>query len=379
MTTNATYDVVVIGGGIMGLSLAFELGRHDLDVLVVDRRDMGREASWAGAGIVPPGSWYSRQATLESAAGSGRIMYPSWCAELRELTGIDTGWRICGGIYTRDRHPNDAARTAEKLARWAELNVEVVPLSDSQLEQRVGRSLSLPTAPGPDGEVAYLVEEEAQVRNPRLLRALIKGCQLRGVRLMPQGELRSVKCSGPCVEQLMIGESTIAAGAICLATGCWTSQLGELFDWQIPVRPVRGQMLLLGGGRNTRRCASTIHHEGRYVVHRDDGRVLVGSTMEEVGFDKSTTDPALASLHDFAGSLGLSELAVETSWAGLRPVSVDGQPIVGRLPSRENVWVATGHGRSGIQFAPATAAAVSALVRGAESPINIDAWAPDRF
>jgi glycine oxidase len=353
------HDVLIIGGGVIGLSLAWDLARHGQRVHVIDRQEPGREASWAGAGILPAANRATALHPYDQMCGLASELHPQWAEELQSLTGIDTGFRRCGGIYLA-RTPGEAAA----LAAWAE--------DQRQLGIEVER---LPAETY--GRVAYFVPAESQLRNPRHLQALLAACQLAGVEITPSAEAGDVAIDSGSITAVETHLGPLRARQFCFAAGAWTGQLLARLKMPIHVLPMRGQMLLFDTSRpdGTRSVLTTsILNEGsRYIVPREDGRVLVGSTEEEAGFDKRTTEAGLSDLAAFAREL-VPELAgapIERSWAGLRPASLDGLPYLGPLPGLTNAFVAAGHFRSGLYLSPATAVVMSQLLRGQATAIDL--------
>jgi glycine oxidase len=362
----SSYDLLVIGGGVIGLSIANEFSSHGASVCVVDRRQPGQEASWAGAGIIPPASWYCEHPWIQEMTRLSRRLYPALSHQLRELTGIDNGWCVCGGIYLSD----NLARLKQRLGRWTDQGVLVEPLDACDLSELLtGVPYDQAIAPS-EGLAGFWVPEEAQVRNPRHLAALVEACHQRGVRFK-HTSVYAIDAEAPSVRT---DDGVLSAGQLCLATGAWTDELSVSLGVQPGIFPVRGQMLLLRAGSGQPTPQHHVHRRGKYAVPRFDGRVLVGSTVERVGFDKSTTERAIAELRLWAAEIGLGSLQMEKCWAGLRPGTANGLPILGPVPGCDHVWIAAGHGRAGIQLAPATALIMDHLLRGLRPPLAIPPW-----
>lgn len=365
-------DAIIVGGGVIGLSLAYELAGAGWRVRLIERGQPGREASWAGAGILPPaGRQPSTDAHHELARLSDQL-YPIWSAELREQTGVDNGFRRCGGIYLA-REENEVAELRRQADQWRQRGVVAEPLDARALADREPALVR-----GDAVRAAWWLPEEAQLRNPRHLKALSAGCALRGVEV----------CAGVAVADFIVRQGRLtevvtSAGAmsaswVCVTGGPWTKSLLARLGVEVAVRPVRGQMVLLGPAHP---CLRAVINEGRrYLVPRPDGRVLVGSTEEDAGFDKRTTAEAIAGLLKFAVGLApaLGNLSIEQCWAGLRPGTGDGLPYLGKLPSVENAYVAAGHFRGGLHLSPATAVVMARLIRGESPGIDLSPFRVDR-
>lgn len=363
-------ECLIIGGGVVGLSLAYELSRTapSWRIRVVDRQETGREASWAGAGILPPANRHAAVHPLDQLRGLACELHRDWARRLVDETGIDTGYRQCGGLYLATT-PGEAASLFGLAALLDEEQVSCQRLTRDQLAElepalgEVARSGRV--------AVALRLPDEAQLRNPRHMRALRSACERRGVSFVVDSAVDRLDVTGDRVTAVHARCGSFSADRVCVTAGAWSSRLLESIGLSIGVVPIRGQMRLY---RSERPLLRHVVNEGpRYLVPRDDGRLLAGSTEEEAGFDKRTTAEGLAGLHEFACRLvpALRETLVENSWAGLRPGSYDGQPYIGAAPGFENLFVASGHFRSGLYLSPATAVVMAALIQGQPPPVDI--------
>jgi glycine oxidase len=359
-------DAVVVGGGVVGLSLAWELARAGERVRVVDKQTPGREASWAGAGILPPANRATAAHPYGQLCGLSLELHAEWADRLREATGIDTGFRRCGGIYLA----RSAGETAA-LVGWAGAAADeqiAIERLDSAALARIEPGLA---EIAPAARAAYLLPEECQLRNPRHVRALIAACQQAGVEISADCEVLDATRAKGRIVQLETTTGAITGDRFCFTSGAWTGRLLAKLEFDVAVLPIRGQMVLF-------RCpapplAHVVNEGPRYLVPRDDGRVLVGATEEEVGFDKRNTDEAVTELRELARELvpALREAEVERTWAGFRPATFDGFPYLGKLPGLDNAFVAAGHFRSGIYLSPATAVVMRQVMRGETPEIDI--------
>ena len=360
-------DVLIVGGGVIGLTTAYYLAREGVSVCLLDRSAPGTEASWAGAGIVPPGnpqgavSAYDRLRALSSEA------FPALSADLRERTGIDNGYRRCGGIEVFESEADATTRL------WQTEGIESQPLSDAATQELE------PFVRITSGS-AYFLPGMSQVRNPRHLRALIAACKSVRVHIEPNVSVVRWRTSGGSIHAAVAENGTVyRAGKFLVASGAWSERLLAPLGFRPGVHPVRGQMVLFHSPAALLR--RVIGFGKRYLVPREDGRVLVGSTEEpEAGFEKKTTDAGVTGLRRFAEEVvpGLADAPVEKSWAGLRPGTPDGLPFLGPLPGWDNAWVATGHYRAGIQLSPATARIMTHILTGQPASPEIDAFRVDR-
>jgi glycine oxidase len=359
-------DVLVVGGGIIGLSSAYYLARAGARVVLIDRDDLGRQASWAGAGIISPGNPDGARTPADFFRARSSAMYARLSEELHQQTGIDNGYRVCGGLQV--------AQSGEEGPdpEWSSEGIPFTPLEGDDL-RRLEPDL------GPGAIRGYLLPGMAQVRNPRHLRALGAACERLEVGLRPHCPAQSFRRRGDRVEAIESDAGPLAAGSFLVATGAWTDDLAAGLGWRPGVRPVRGQMALLDTGRPGVR--PIVLGGKRYVVRRDDGRALVGSTVEDAGFNARPTAGGIAGLLEFAAGLlpSLAGAPLERCWAGLRPGSPDGLPFLGRVPGSANVFVAAGHFRSGIELSPATGLVMSELILGRPPSLSLEPFRPDRL
>jgi glycine oxidase len=357
-------DVLILGGGVIGLSTAYFLARDGARVEVVDKGDFGQEASWAGAGILPPGNPDRARTPFDRLRAHSVALFPALSAELRERTGLDNGYHRCGGLEFRG---GDAAQE-----EWHGEGV-----AHEMLDDMAALRLEPSLAPG-RGPVCHL-PDLAQVRNPRHLKALLAGCHALGVGLRPGCPAHGFERAGGRIRAVQTAEGPRQAGQYLVATGAWTDTLLEQVGWRPGIRPIRGQIALLNTGAPVFR--RVLMHGARYLVPRPDGRVLVGSTEEDVGFAKRTTAAAIAELLTLAASLvpALAAAQVERCWAGLRPGSPDGLPFLGAVPGLDNLFVAAGHFRAGIQLSPGTALVLKELLLGRPLTVPLEPFRLDRL
>ncbi|MEX2118443.1 MAG: glycine oxidase ThiO [Pirellulales bacterium] len=363
-------DCVIVGGGVIGLSLAYELARNGVRVRVVERGLPGREASWAGAGILPPVGPAGGNHPYQQLARLSHELHPGWARQLREETGIDNGYLRSGAIYLAE--PGGESALREAVRDWHEEG-----LATEVLDNRCLIELEPELTTAADGRLACWLPDEAQIRNPRHLKALAAACRLLGVEIESGLAVEDFDVQAGRAVALRTASGRLVAGQFCIATGAWTRTLLSRIGFEPAVKPVRGQIVLLSGGCGLRRI---VNEGSRYLVPRGDGRVLVGSTEEDAGFDKRTTAEAVGSLIRFALDLvpALGGAQLEQCWAGLRPGTLDGLPYLGRVPGLDNAFVAAGHFRSGLRLSCATAVVMGRLMRGEPPGIDLAPFRLDR-
>lgn len=354
-------DVLIVGGGVIGLSTALRLADEGVSVTLIDRQQIGREASWAGAGMLPPGR-APGDPTDESPRGREHFLrslsntiWADFSERLRDQTGIDNGYRRCGAL---ELFSSDDALSSQQ-EEWQAEGIVVERLDDrSELERHV---------PGlaPDHTQAVWLPEFCQVRNPRHLKALEAACRLSGVEILEDVADVCLDAEGAVV-RVSTSARSFQAERICITAGSWTALLLNRLAVELPVAPVRGQVAQLKLPQLPFRCV--IEQGRRYLVPRPDGLILVGSTEEQVGFDRRTTSAGVGGLLKFASEL-VPELAgaeLVRQWAGLRPGSPEGLPFLGRIEAFDNLYVGAGHFRSGLQMSPATAQLLADALMGAD-------------
>jgi len=355
----AAPDVLILGGGVIGLTTAYYLARAGLRVQLLDQGDFGQEASWAGAGILPPGNPRHAKTPFDQLRARSVSQCPQLSEELKSLTGIDNGYLRSGGL----EFVGDAGHAAEE---WRGEGIDFQPLTDKEVHERE------PMLAANLGAAVFL-PGMAQLRNPWHLRALIQACQMLGVALQPGQAAQSFIRDRRRVRAVQTAAGDIAADSFVVAAGAWSDQLLAGVGCRLGIQPVRGQIVLLHPDRPLLR--HILLWGARYLVPRGDGRVLIGSTEELAGFDKRTTAAGVQGLLELATALvpSLAQASLEMSWAGLRPGSKDGLPYIGRVPECDNLFVAAGHFRAGIQLSPGTALLLKELLL--EEPTTISSAA----
>jgi glycine oxidase len=361
--------VVVAGAGVIGLTIAWRAAAAGLQVTTVDEAP-GRGASWAAAGMLAPVTevHYGEEDLLRlNLAAAER--YPEFVAELEDASGRDPGYRRCGMIAVA-RDADDNAALENLFAFQSELGLKVERLSGAEV-----RALEPGLAPGARGGV--LVDGDHQVDNRALVEALLEACRKAGVAHTAS----RVTALGDGARVELADGTALEADTVVLATGCWTNAIAGLpSDALPPVRPVKGQLLHLKGPATPELVGRSVRGLDVYIVPRRDGRVVVGATVEELGFDVRPTAGGVFALLRAAYELlpGITELELTEITVGLRPGSPDNAPIIGPT-SRDGVVVATGHYRNGILLAPVTADAIVDLLTTGSVPPPVAGFGPDRF
>lgn len=303
MTQSAQFDVVIVGGGVIGMACAEVLSRSKLRVCIVEKDELGRAASWAGGGLLSPLPPDQCPDAIRPLLDESLALYPDWCARLQRESGIDPEYWVCGGDYYKNS----------------------------------GEHIEYP--------------QMAQVRNPRLMKALVETLHRRGVSLLSRTAALAWITDRGRIAGVRTSQGDVTADAVILAAGAWS---GDLLGGGL-LRPVKGQMLLLRaepGALPRLRIG-----DNAYLIPRRDGHILVGSTLEEAGFDLKPTATARQDLLGHAAALWpeVTRLSVVGQWAGLRPRGPEEAPILRTHPTIAGLWIATAHFRLGITLAPGSA------------------------
>jgi len=363
-------DCLVIGGGVIGCLCGYELARGGARVAVVERGDLGQEASWAGAGILSPMFPWRYPDCLSALVNRSLARYATLIPELLALGTVDPEHHRCGLLIPQlaAEQEGDLTEPLAWSARWG--------WRCDHLDEQVARAVE--PALGTTCTGAIWWPEVGQIRNPRLAAAARQGCAALGVTLLDHREVTGFRRSGRRITAATTVAGELAAGHFVLAAGAWSQTVAAALGLTLEVVPVKGQILLLRAPPGT--VQRIVKHASAYVVPRADGRILVGATLERMGFDKSPTLWAMRSLANGAVRLlpALDCAEVERQWAGLRPGTPDGLPFLGPAPGITNLTLATGHYRNGIVLAAATAEVVAARVAGGTPPVDLTPFAVGR-
>ncbi|MBM4200015.1 MAG: glycine oxidase ThiO [Gammaproteobacteria bacterium] len=359
-------DVIVIGGGIIGLLTARMLAREGVRVTVIDAGRIGNQSSWAGGGILSPLCPWHTPEPITALCRLSQQMYPRLMASLHEETGVDPEWTRTGLVFV------DCTETAQAIA-WCEREaVEVHRTSPDAL------GTLEPWLSHPAGESLWL-PSIAQVRNPRLLRSLRASLAQLGVALVEDQPVIAFETDSGRVTAVRTESGLHAADRFVVAAGAWTAKLLNGLTPALPIAPVKGQMLAYGTAPGL--LSRIVVRGDRYLIPRRDGVILAGSTVEaSAGFDKTTTEAARAQLSAFAQELlpPLQDAAVLRHWAGLRPGTPTGIPYIDYHPTLQNLVLCAGHFRNGFVMAPASCHLLAELILNREpmlppAPYRLDA------
>ncbi len=369
MGTVKNFDVAIAGGGLIGGAIAFELAREGLRVAVLDRQEPGREASWAGAGILSPAPEHQGMIPLVPLGKASLALYPRFVAEIEEKSGELTGFRPKGTLevlFARDAR--EELSTLVALHRGLGLACDPIHVDEAR---------ELEPALSEEVQATALRPNEASVDNRALTQAVLEAARRSGAEFFAGESVKSIwREGGRCTGVITAGRK-IAAARTVIAAGCYSGQIDGVQAYA-PVRPARGQMVALRSPAV--KIERVLWSERIYLVPRNDGRVLAGATLEYAGFQKAVTAEGVHSLLEAAFELvpALRGAEIVETWAGLRPDSPDHLPILGPT-DMDGVLMATGHFRSGILLAPVTAQLVREWILGKPVSFETDRFSPLRF
>ncbi len=354
--------IIIIGAGVIGMFSAYELRRAGLQVTLIDRGPPGKHSSWAGGGILYPVLPWQFPRFMFPLITWSIDFYRSFCEDLASETGIDPEFVSSGALFLG--HGQDAE--ALDFVRSEQIKAEHLDAQKLRFEEP---NLS------PQGSAALRLPEVAQIRNPRLIKAMMVWLRDHGVEIMSEAEVTGFDAPTPRhVQALHTTMGKLSADAFVLAAGAWSGDwVARHLHQPLAISPVRGQILLY------HRAPGYLRHivlsPRGYLIPRKDGSILCGSTQERVGFDSEPTDEAALKLADTAAFL-LPELGnqrPEAHWAGLRPGSINGIPYIDRHPGFDNLYINSGHFRNGLLLAPASACLLADIILKRDSaPFSAD-------
>ena len=364
-------DVLIIGGGVIGCMIGYDLARAGARVTIIERRQLAAEASWASAGLISPpkrtplGDAHAR---LETRSFN---RYPTLLAELANITGQDVEHNQAGRL--------SVALTAEEevglraLIPWQRALGFTVEWLDGDEARRLLPALA------PTIRSGVWCAAASALRAARLTHALARAAQMYGATILEETPVTGFLTVGERVTGVHTAAGEHQAAETVITTGAWTAELGDLLNLSLPTRPVRGQMLALSHVEPSLQHA--IAGAGGFLIPRTDGTVIAAATVEEAGFDTRITPDGLSWLSTLVSTLApaYASARVSETWAGLRPATADDRPLMGRAPGWDGLWVAAGHMRDGILWAPITGELLSTSILSGVPDPALAPYDPARF
>ncbi len=367
------HDVLIVGAGVIGLSITRALHKRGVKrIAVFDAGVCGKEASWAAAGMLGPQAEADETGAFFDLCCESRDLYPALAAELLDETGVDIELDRAGTLFLA--FSDEDVQILSGRYEWQRAAGLAVENLESAQVRRAEPFVS------PDVRGGLYFPNDWQVDNRKLCLTLRRYCEINEIRIYENTSVDGLISDDGRVTGIQSTGSSLSAGQVVVAAGAWTTKI--LFgEKQLPlkVEPVRGQMIALNTAK--RLFERVIYGSSGYIVPRLNGQILAGSTTEMVGFQRDTTDTAASSLFNMACRIApsLVNLEIADHWAGLRPRSPDGLPVIGRIEGIDGLYLATAHYRNGILLAPSTARIAAAdIVEGGNSVYSA-IFGPDRF
>ncbi|MFN3653497.1 MAG: glycine oxidase ThiO [Armatimonadota bacterium] len=362
-------EVLVVGGGVIGSAAAYFLARAGVSVRLLERDGLASHASGAAAGMLAPICESESDSPFFRLALRSLGLFPELAPRLRELSGIDPQYVPSGAVRAALTEP-EAEALRERSRRLGRFGVE-------WLDARAAREREPLLSPRTVG--ALWSPAEANVYSPQLGRAYAGAAAALGAEIRTGVAATGLLRRGGRVLGVRTTDGEMEAGQVVLCAGAWTRFCAGWLDLDLPVRPVRGQILALDAPTPAPR--SIVWGEGAYLVPKLNGALVVGATEEDAGFDCRTTAAGVERLLSAARELlpALSQCSFRHAWAGLRPDTPDHLPVIGPIPGVEGVVVAAGHFRNGVLLSPVTGEAVAECVRSGTLPADVAPFRPDRL
>jgi glycine oxidase len=365
---------LIIGGGIIGGSIAWQLAAEGVKVTLFERGRLGLEASWAAAGMIAPQAEAEGPGPILDICMRGREAFERMIDRLIAESGVDAEYDQPGILYCA--LDQDEQRELERRVQWqraAGLGGEVEEL-DGAAARRMEPMLS------PEVRYALHLPTNRRVENRKLTQAYFAAAARAGAEFREGARVAEIIASKPDIAGLRLADGSLhEADFIINAAGAWAGEIRGLEADGVSLRPVRGQIVCFQG--RPRMLGPAIFSLRGYLVPRRDGRLLAGSTMEDAGFDRSVTMAGMGRILAGANALvpELSTIPFREAWAGFRPATADKLPVLGPSPAHRNVLYATAHFRSGILLSALTGEVIAALVKGRKPPLDLTPFLPDRF
>ncbi|HEY6287334.1 MAG TPA: glycine oxidase ThiO [Ktedonobacteraceae bacterium] len=369
---NQTTDVAIIGGGVTGCSIAYQLSKAGVQVSVIEREEIAAEASSAAAGLLAPDMVLTGPKAVADLFLASWSMTAEIIAEIEAASGVQVEYFQTGALHVLT-HVDDQSSLRRFAEIWQAQGSDVKWLTGDQVYQY--EPLLHHTF-----DAALYVPEAASIRPRLMTRAYAEAARKSGADFYEHTEVTGLQQHSGKVIGIQIAQGqTIDCNRVVIATGAWSAHIGSWLGLTIPVFPARGQILALRQPATPLKY--TIIGNEIYMVPKIDNTIFVGATVEQVGFDKSNTAGGIAWLLSSAIQLvpELEHAAIADIWAGLRPWSQDSYPILGKAPGWENVILATGHGPGGFELSAITGKAIAELITTGQAPTLIQPFGLERF
>lgn len=367
-----TTDVAIIGGGVIGCSIAYALSKAGVKVTLLERAEIAAEASSAAAGLLAPAEVLLGPAAVAHLFLASWSMTPALIQEIEQVSGVQVEYQRTGALHLV-ADEEERQRLAKYAEVWHAQGEDATWLEGTALHQ-------YEPLLNPKFDAALYVPHAASIRPRLMTTAYAEAARKLGATLIEHTEVIGIQRSANTITALQTAQGeTIACSRLVIATGAWSAPLGEWLGLSLPIYPMRGQILAIK--QPVPQLKYTLFGHNLYMVPKIDQTVVVGATVEQAGFDKSMTAGGVHWLLSTALQLvpDLASCAIDKIWTGLRPWSQDSYPILGKVPGWENVIVATGHGAGGFELSAITGATIAELIVSGQTPLLIQAFGVERF
>jgi glycine oxidase len=372
MNMKQAKDVVIIGGGVSGCSIAYQLSKAGLKVVVLERAEIAAEASSAAAGLLAPSG------VLTGPKDGANLFLASWLitadtiAEIEAVSGVKTEYQRTGALHLVTNE-NEQAQLSKYAEIWQSHGMDISWLSKDEVHQYeplLNDAI----------ESALYIPHAVSIRPRLVTQAYAEAARKQGAEIYEHCEVTGFQRSSNKVTAVQVADgATIACNRVVIATGAWSAEIGKWLDLAIPVFPARGQILSLK--QPSTPLNHTVFGYDLYLVPKVDHTIYIGATVEKVGFDKNNTAGGVVWLLSNAIRLmpNLEDAAIANIWTGLRPFSQDSYPILGNAPGWENVILATGHGAGGFELSAITGKTIAELITTGNTPEVTQPFGLERF
>ncbi len=355
-------DVIIVGAGIIGLATAERLLLQGAKVTILERGKAGQESSWAGGGILSPLCPWDYSDNVTQLASYSAKQFPDWISALQKASGIDSEYEVSGMLVL----PPYNSEIARQWCSIRGIKIEQRAVSNTLLIENDTK-----TYRGKTHDHALYLPDIAQVRNPRLLRALIQRVMQLGGKIIEDCAVSCLNIARRQVQSITASCGEFTADYYIVCAGAWSKEILGVHALSLDIKPIRGQMLLFKF--DTPPMRTMIVQDDLYLIPRRDGHLLIGSTLENVGFDKQTTASARNHLLRHAQVIlpSLCNMSTIQHWSGLRPASPNNIPTIGKHPTIHNLLINSGHFRYGVTMAPASAEILANEITNVPQPFDI--------